>query len=38
VKILGVAITGPTKEILKLREDNLVGMISVGETRLWNWD
>jgi hypothetical protein len=38
VKILGVAITGPTKEILKLREDNLVKRIIVGETRLWNWD
>lgn len=38
VKILGVAITGPTKEILKLREENLVKRIIVGETRLWNWD
>lgn len=38
VKILGVAITGPTKEILKLREDNLVRRIIVGESRLWNWD
>jgi hypothetical protein len=38
VKILGVAITGPTKEILKLREDNLVSLIIVGEARLWNWD
>jgi hypothetical protein len=38
VKILGVTVTGPTKEILKLREDNLVRRIIVGETRLWNWD
>lgn len=38
VKIIGVTITGPTKEILKLREDNLVGLIRVGESRLWNWD
>jgi hypothetical protein len=38
VKILGVTITGPTKEILKLREDNLVGVIRIGESRLWNWD
>ncbi len=38
VKIIGVAITGPTKEILKLREDNLVSLILVGESRLWNWD
>jgi len=38
VKIMGVTITGPTKEILKLREDNFVGLIRVGESRLWNWD
>lgn len=38
VKIIGVTITGPTKEILKLREDNLVGVIRIGESRLWNWD
>lgn len=38
VKILGVAVTGPTKEILKLREDNIVRRVIVGETRLWNWD
>jgi hypothetical protein len=38
VKILGVAVTGPTKEILKLREDSIVRRIIVGETRLWNWD
>jgi hypothetical protein len=38
VRILGVAVTGPTKEILKLREDNLVRRIIVGESRLWNWN
>lgn len=38
VKIFGVAVTGPTKEILKLRDENLVRRINVGETRLWNWD
>ncbi|MEG0772021.1 anti-sigma factor [Clostridium sp.] len=38
VKIIGVTVTGPTKEILKLREENLVRLIRVGESRLWNWD
>jgi hypothetical protein len=38
VKIFGVAITGPTKEILKLKDEGLVRAISVGEARLWNWD
>ncbi|MDP4088941.1 MAG: anti-sigma factor [Bacillota bacterium] len=38
VKIMGVTVTGPTKEILKLREGDFVGRISVGESRLWNWD
>jgi hypothetical protein len=38
VKIFGVAITGPTKEILKLREEGFVKRVIVGETRLWNWD
>lgn len=38
VKILGATITGPTKEILKLRESSFVGIIRIGEARLWNWD
>lgn len=38
VKIFGVAITGPTKEILKLKDEGIVRTINVGEARLWNWD
>jgi hypothetical protein len=38
VKIFGVTITGPTKEILKLKDKGLVKNITVGEARLWNWD
>jgi hypothetical protein len=38
VKIFGVTITGPTKEILKLKEEGIVRTINVGEARLWNWD
>ena len=38
VKIFGVTITGPAKEILKLKGEGLVKAITVGEARLWNWD
>lgn len=38
VKIFGVVVTGPTKEILKLKDDGFVSGINVGETRLWNWN
>ncbi|MEI7026397.1 anti sigma factor C-terminal domain-containing protein [Paenibacillus sp. y28] len=37
VRLLGVVVTGPTKEILKLREEPWVAGIGVGEVRLWNW-
>ncbi len=38
VNIYGVTITGPTKDILKLKDEGLVQTINVGEARLWNWD
>lgn len=38
VKIFGVVVTGPTKEILKLKDEGFVSSINVGETRLWNWN
>lgn len=38
VRIYGVAVTGPVKEILKLREESFVNGIKLGEVRLWNWD
>ena len=37
VKIYGVVVTGPSKEILKLKEDSWVAGIYLGEVRLWNW-
>jgi hypothetical protein len=37
VRIYGLAITGPSKEILKLKEEEWVTNIKVGEVRFWNW-
>ncbi|WP_407270465.1 anti-sigma factor [Radiobacillus sp. PE A8.2] len=34
----GVVITGPTKEVLKLREESWVKYIDVDEVAFWNWD
>lgn len=36
VSIYGAVVTGPTKEILKLREQTWITSMRVGETRLWN--
>ncbi|MDQ0231796.1 anti-sigma factor [Metabacillus malikii] len=33
----GVVVTGPTKEILKLKEENWIREITVDEVELWNW-
>jgi hypothetical protein len=38
VKLYGVVVTGPTKELLKLKEEQWVSSIRVGEVRLWNWN
>jgi hypothetical protein len=37
VKIYGVVITGPSKEILKLKEEEWVKGINVEKVALWNW-
>jgi len=37
VRIYGLVITGPSKEILKLKEEEWVTNIKVGEVRFWNW-
>lgn len=37
VKLFGVVLTGPTKELLRLREEGWVAELQVGEVRLWNW-
>ncbi|WP_404444135.1 anti-sigma factor [Sutcliffiella horikoshii] len=33
----GVVITGPTKEILSLKDEKWIGAIQVDEVALWNW-
>ncbi|WP_181351254.1 anti-sigma factor [Thalassobacillus sp. CUG 92003] len=38
VNIYGAVITGPTKEILNLQDEGWVSDVSVGESRLWNWN
>ncbi|MCJ8014385.1 anti-sigma factor [Paenibacillus sp. KQZ6P-2] len=37
VHIYGAVVTGPTKEILKLKNDPEVSGIHVGKVTLWNW-
>ncbi|MEC0239258.1 anti sigma factor C-terminal domain-containing protein [Paenibacillus dokdonensis] len=37
VKIYGAVVTGPTKEILKLKDEPEVSGIQVGKVTLWNW-
>ncbi|SMF64684.1 Sigma factor regulator N-terminal [Paenibacillus uliginis N3/975] len=37
VNIYGVVITGPTKELLKLKKEPWVRDIHMGEAHLWNW-
>ncbi|QUL56143.1 anti-sigma factor [Paenibacillus tritici] len=37
VKLYGTVVTGPVKELLKLREASWVSHMQVGEVRLWNW-
>ncbi|MEC5423924.1 anti-sigma factor [Virgibacillus sp. C22-A2] len=34
----GVVITGPTKEVLKLKNESWVGELKVDEVSFWNWD
>ncbi|TBL78526.1 anti-sigma factor [Paenibacillus thalictri] len=37
VKLYGAVVTGPVKELLKLREETWIRNLRVGEVRLWNW-
>ncbi|QDP38966.1 anti-sigma factor [Radiobacillus deserti] len=37
VKHYGVVVTGPTKEILKLKKEPWIGSIEVDEVGFWNW-
>lgn len=38
VKIYGMTVTGPTKEILKLKEEDWIAGMKVGEVALWNME
>lgn len=38
VKLYGAVVTGPTKELLKLKQEPWVKAPRVGEVRLWNWN
>ncbi|WP_345241013.1 anti-sigma factor [Pontibacillus salipaludis] len=37
VRIYGMVVTGPTKALLELKDEEWVGSALVGEVRLWNW-
>lgn len=37
VKLYGAVVTGPTKELLKLKQEPWVRAPRVGEVHLWNW-
>lgn len=37
-KVYGAVITGPTKELLKLREEPGIYQVQLGDVELWNWE
>jgi hypothetical protein len=37
IQVYGAVVTGPSKEILKLRQTGRVRGLLIGETALWNW-
>ncbi len=37
IKHYGVVITGPTKEILTLEDNDSISVLQIDESRLWNW-
>ncbi|MDT2047101.1 MULTISPECIES: anti sigma factor C-terminal domain-containing protein [Bacillaceae] len=37
VRIYGIVLTGPTKELLKLKNEPSITYSSLGEVELWNW-
>ncbi|MFS0784444.1 anti-sigma factor [Bacillus sp. 1P06AnD] len=37
-KHYGAVITGPTKEVLKLKDEKKISDVEVDEVRFWNWD
>jgi hypothetical protein len=37
IQIYGAVITGPTPELRKLKDNDLIRIMKVGEVKLWNW-
>lgn len=37
-QVYGAVVTGPTKELLKLREEKGIHEVQLGDVELWNWD
>ncbi len=37
LRVYGVVVTGPTRELLKLKELETIHSPALGEIRLWNW-
>lgn len=37
VQVYGAVVTGPTPELRKLKDNDLISNMKVGEVRLWNW-
>jgi hypothetical protein len=37
IQVYGAVVTGPTLELRKLKENDLIRVMKVGEVKLWNW-
>jgi hypothetical protein len=37
IQVYGAVVTGPTPELRKLKDNDLISNMKVGEVRLWNW-
>ncbi|MCM3671555.1 anti-sigma factor [Mesobacillus maritimus] len=37
IQVYGAVVTGPTPELRKLKEHDLIHIMKVGEVKLWNW-
>lgn len=37
IRIYGAVVTGPTPELRKLKDHDLIKLMKVGEVKLWNW-
>jgi hypothetical protein len=37
IQVYGAVVTGPTPELRKLKDNELIKIMKVGEVKLWNW-